>query len=131
MHEQLKFHKVCAWWVPCQLTNKKCSEWVCPCSTSIGTLRKERRLHGTNCYGRRVLGAPLSTRIKKIFHGMETFHLANKTKVQDESISLQGFAHHVLDKQKFQAHSETVNAMSYCTTLRELRQAICPSDLDS
>ena len=27
--------------------------------------------------------------------------------------------------QKFQSHSENVNAASYCTTLRELRQAIC------
>ena len=41
VHEQLKFHKVCARWVPHRYTEvQKCSEWVCPCSTSIGTLRK-------------------------------------------------------------------------------------------
>ena len=43
MHEQLQFRKVCAWWVPCCLTEEqKCSEWVCPCITLISTLRKER-----------------------------------------------------------------------------------------
>ena len=93
MHEQLKFLKVCA--LPVNWGTKKCSEWVCPCSPSIGTLRKERT-SWQELLRETVLGLSLSTRIEKIFHGMETFHLANKKKVQDDSINLQGYAHHVL-----------------------------------
>ena len=61
---------------------------------------------------------------------METFHLANEKKGQGDSISLQGYAHHVLGHASGHtaenpAHDENVNAASYCTNLRELRQAIC------
>ena len=77
------------------------------------------------------MGAPLSTRIEKIFHGMETFHLAKKKKKMFKAIpsarkvmltvfwDMQGVI-----LQKFQPHGENVNAASYCTTLQELRQAI-------
>ncbi|PSN33159.1 hypothetical protein C0J52_18834 [Blattella germanica] len=72
IHEQLKFHRVCAWWIPHQLS-------VYPSSASNDTLRKE--LHGMNCYRGKVLdSSPLSTRIQTILHGLETYHFPNKIK---------------------------------------------------
>ena len=97
MCEQLKFCKVCARWVLRQLTEEQKMFRIGLSLTEPQLVHSRRRgLHGTNCYKRRVLGAPLSTRIENIFHGMETFHLVNKRKVQGDSISPQDYAHHVL-----------------------------------
>ena len=102
MHEQLKSPKVCAWWVPCQLTgNKICSEWACPCSTSIGTLRKER--------------TSWHELLQETSLGCTTFNQNRK----DLPWNMQGVI-----LQKFQPYGENVNAVSYHTTLRELQQAI-------
>ena len=75
------------------------------------------------------MDAPLSTRIEKIFHRMETFHLANKKMFKMIPSACKVILTVFWDiqgviLQKFQPHGENMNAMSYCTTLREFQQAI-------
>ena len=66
MHEQLKFCKVCACWVLHWLTEEQKNIQNGSVLAALQLVHWGRRgLHGMNCYRRWVLGAPLSTRIRK------------------------------------------------------------------
>ena len=96
MHEQLKVRKVCARSVPRQLIVEQKMFRICLSLQHLNRYTEE----GEDLMALIVTGdeswiAPFSTRIEKIFHGMETFHLAKKKKVQDDSISLRCYAHYV------------------------------------
>ena len=107
------------------LRNKKCSEWVCPCSTSIGTLRKERTSWhellwetnlGCTTFNQNQKELPWNGNIpprqqKKKF---KTIPSARKV-IFTVFWNMQGVI-----LQKIQPHSENVNAASYCSTLWEL-----------
>ena len=77
------------------LRNKKCLEWICPCSTSIGTLRKERTswhklLRETS------LGCTTFNQNQKDLPWNENIPPRQQKKVQDDSIIPQVYAHRVL-----------------------------------
>jgi hypothetical protein len=47
IHDNLKFRKVCAQWVPRELKDReRITEWVCPCKTSYGMQTKKICLTG-------------------------------------------------------------------------------------
>jgi hypothetical protein len=120
MHDRSKFRKVCAWWVPRELKDRKKVNRIGPSvlATFLTVCKLRRRYaHQDYCWGR-IMGASLPTLVKAWFNALETSEITFI--LQARSVRLR----HQLGKLCLRCSGIQKRGDAYCEVLLKLRAAV-------